>query len=102
MAEAAQPGPPTEVATANRAQWAKVKTKAGTKPYKHKVYDAFYPVLPAHVQGGAAGEEEATHAKKPGRMVNSYMSVHRQRVRSVHRRESPCRAIHKGQGEVHI
>ena len=36
------------------------------------MYDAFYPVLPAHVQGGAAGEEEATHAKKPGRMVNSY------------------------------
>lgn len=46
--------------------------QAGTKPYKHKVFGAFYPVFPPAVLGGAAGEVEASHSKKVGRMINSY------------------------------
>ena len=46
--------------------------QAGPNPYKHKVYDAFCPVFPAQALGGAAGEEGATNANKPGRVVNSY------------------------------
>ena len=56
---------PRDIRKENRDKWALVNVAPGQNPFKHEVYDAWFPLL-------QLGEVAATSKKKTGKMENSY------------------------------